>query len=339
MLDYPSVTPNFTLRPARVDDCAQVVDLLNACAQALSGTNEFSVDQLHSEWTQPGFDLAASSLAVLTVEGRLVGYADLWDMDDPPVKPFAFGRVHPEYQGQGIGTALMIWAEARARQALDRVPSHASVALKAATSTHHASSVQLLQDRGLMPVRYSLEMQTDLPATPPPAVWPSGIRLTTHAEHGDARALYRAYQEAWRDHRDSVVRDEEKHFPLWLHRMTTDPDYDPSLWFLALDGDEIAGVALSKPLPEEDPELGWIETLAVRRPWRRRGLGSALIHHLFGEFARRGWRRAGLSVDADSLTGATRLYERAGMHIKNQHVILEKELRAGIDLSTQSLAE
>jgi mycothiol synthase len=339
LTDYLSTNSNFSLRPATMADCAQVVDLLNACAQVLIGANEFSVELLHSEWTQPGFDLATSSLAAFTTEGRLVGYADLWDMDEPPVKPFAFGRVHPEYEGQGIGTALMVWAEARARQAIDRVPPEVRVALKAATSTRHAPAVQLLQDRSLTPIRYSLEMHTDLPSTPQPAVWPNGVQVTTYAEHGDARAVYRAYQDAWRDHRDSVAHDEEQHFPLWLHRTTADPNYDPSLWFLALDGEEIAGIALSKPLPEEDPELGWIETLAVRRPWRRRGIGSALIHHAFVEFVQRGWRRAGLSVDANSLTGATRLYERAGMHIKGQHVVLEKELRPGVDLSTQSLAE
>jgi len=75
----------------------------------------------------------------------------------------------------------------------------------------------------------------------------------------------------------------------------------------------------------------------VLRPWRRRGLALALLHHTFGEFYRRGKRRVGLGVDADSLTGALRLYEKAGMHPIRQYASFEKELRPGVELSTQTL--
>jgi mycothiol synthase len=89
----------------------------------------------------------------------------------------------------------------------------------------------------------------------------------------------------------------------------------------------------------EDPEMGWLFGLGVRRPWRRRGLALALLHHCFGELYRRGRRKVSLGVDAQNLTGATRLYERAGMHIQRQHHQYEQELRPGRDLSTQSLEE
>jgi mycothiol synthase len=84
-------------------------------------------------------------------------------------------------------------------------------------------------------------------------------------------------------------------------------------------------------------EMGWVDDLAVRRSWRRRGLGMALLHHSFGEFYRRGTRKVALEVDSQNLTGATRLYERAGMHATRQYDVYEKELRAGEELSTQSL--
>jgi ribosomal protein S18 acetylase RimI-like enzyme len=77
----------------------------------------------------------------------------------------------------------------------------------------------------------------------------------------------------------------------------------------------------------------------VRRPWRRQGLGLALLHHAFNEFYKRGKRKVGLGVDASSLTGATRLYERAGMHIHSQFDLYEKELRPGKELATTELEE
>ena len=89
----------------------------------------------------------------------------------------------------------------------------------------------------------------------------------------------------------------------------------------------------------EDAEMGWVGTLGVRRPWRKRGLGLALLRHSFNEFYRRDKRKVGLGVDAQNLTGALRLYESAGMHIDLAHDFYEKELRPGREISVQSLAD
>ncbi|MEA3396213.1 MAG: GNAT family N-acetyltransferase, partial [Chloroflexota bacterium] len=107
---------------------------------------------------------------------------------------------------------------------------------------------------------------------------------------------------------------------------------------LAVDGEEIAGISLCKPKMAEDPEMGYVSSLAVLRRWRRQGIALALLQHTFGEFFRRGTRKVSLDVDAGSLTGALRLYEKAGMHVMRQSTNYEKELRPGEELSTQSLA-
>ncbi len=83
--------------------------------------------------------------------------------------------------------------------------------------------------------------------------------------------------------------------------------------------------------------MGWVGSLSVRRPWRRKGLAAALLHHTFGEFYRRGQRRVGLSVDSSNLTGATRVYERAGMHTDQHRAVYAKVLRDGEEISTESL--
>ena len=89
--------------------------------------------------------------------------------------------------------------------------------------------------------------------------------------------------------------------------------FDPSLWLLAFDGDELAGCSLGYLERGTDTDLGWIGTLGVRAPWRRRGLGEALLRRSFAALHARGKRRIGLGVDAGNVTGALRLYERAGM--------------------------
>ena len=123
----------------------------------------------------------------------------------------------------------------------------------------------------------------------------------------------------------------------WTHFFDSYPGFDETLAFMAMDGDQIAGISQCVKEADFDADLGWVDKLAVLRPWRKRGLGLALLRHSFVELHKRGKEKVGLGVDADSLTGATRLYEKAGMHAVNQFVVYEMELRSGVDLSLQEL--
>ena len=121
--------------------------------------------------------------------------------------------------------------------------------------------------------------------------------------------MHECVQESFADHWDFHPEPIER-----FRRWTTDrDDFDPTLCMLAEDGEELAGVSLNAWHWSGDPAFGWIGTLGVRRPWRRRGLALALLRHSFAHFERRGANRVGLGVDAENTTGAVRLYERAGM--------------------------
>jgi ribosomal protein S18 acetylase RimI-like enzyme len=174
--------------------------------------------------------------------------------------------------------------------------------------------------------------------TPPPApAWPTGITLRRYNPETDLEAVYRADEEAFRDHFGHIEMPVEDGLKRFKHFMTGYEGFDPSLWFLAMDGDKIAGICLCRKQAHSDPKVGWVNTLAVRRPWRKRGIGLALLRHAFGEFYRRGQCMAGLGVDAENLTGALRLYENAGMHVHHAFDLFEKELRPGREISVQSL--
>src|SRR5256885_6131633 len=91
------------------------------------------------------------------------------------------------------------------------------------------------------------------------------------------------------------------------------PGFDPSLWMLAWDGEELAGFVLAFPKRSGDAALGWVQSLGVRSPWRRLGIGEALLRAAFRRLHGRGLRAVGLGVRAENSTGAVRLYERVGM--------------------------
>jgi ribosomal protein S18 acetylase RimI-like enzyme len=179
-------------------------------------------------------------------------------------------------------------------------------------------------------------MVIQLNGTPPEPHWPAGLAVRTLVPGQDEVAVLQAVRGSFKDHWGYVEHPFEEELRRWQHFMANDENFDPSLWFLALDGDKIAGISLCRMRVFDDPDMGWVSTLGVLRPWRRRGLGLALLQHSFHQLYERGRRQIGLGVDALSLTGATRLYEKAGMRPDpdRQFSLYEKVLREGVDLRT-----
>ena len=87
----------------------------------------------------------------------------------------------------------------------------------------------------------------------------------------------------------------------WMHILDGDPDCDPSpFWFVAIDGEEVAGLCLCRPRLAADPDMAWVELVGVRPAWRRRGIALALLSHAFAALYHHGQRKAGLEVDAQN---------------------------------------
>jgi mycothiol synthase len=291
---------------------------------------------MQNEWSDPAMNLATNTRVAALPDGSTIGCVEVW-MEAPYVSHWLWGRVDPAWRRRGAGTALMRWAEARVREQIDSAPHGARVTITAASPGDHQPTNDLLRDLGFVVVRAALTMERALDAAPPAPDWPEGVSVAT-MQPGQELEVFRAADESFADHHGHVDVPVEQGFPIWRHRMTMRPDFDPSLWFVAWSGGEIAGVALCFPARGGDDSLGWVSTLGVRRPWRRRGLGKALLFHAFGELRRRGRARVGLGVDAQSLTGATRLYEAAGMRAVDRWISFEKQLRDGHDLVTRELS-
>ncbi len=337
-MTIPTLSQDFTLRPATMDDVGAVVDLLNACSIELTGKPQTEAHEVRIDWQSPTFNLETDTLVALAPDGNLVGHVALWDAE-PHVRIYVAGDVHPEYKGQGVGTALCQWAEERGRRAIPKSPPGTRVALVQDTLSADETAQELLLEQGYRLVRHGFRMLIEMNSPPPAPVIHEGIIIRAFVRDQDLRAAVLADRDAFQDHWGYVEHPFEEEYQEWVHWIDNDPDYDPSLWFLALDGDEVVGMSLCRPKTAEDPEMGWVDALSVRRPWRRRGIALALLHHSLGEFYRRGKRKVGLDVDAQSLTGATRLYEKAGMRVDRQYDVYEKELRPGKDLSTQSVED
>ncbi|MFQ6100754.1 MAG: GNAT family N-acetyltransferase [Anaerolineae bacterium] len=330
---------HFTIRPATMDDVKAVVDLLNTCSVEQIGKPHVEVHRILGEWGSPTFDLETCTRVVLTLDGKLVGYVEVWEMEPRAQRIYCWGRVHPWYKGQGLGTALIQWAEEQARQAMSKAPEGARVSLLQDTLSTDTAAQELLRKQGFRLVCYGFRLVIEMDDPPPEPVVPDGVTIRPFVRGQEERAVILALRKTFKDHWGYMEQPLEEEHQEWMHWIANDPDYDPSLWFVATDGDEIVGVSLCCLKTVEDPEMSWVNVFGVRRPWRRRGLPLALLYHTFGEFYRRGRRKVGISVGTQSPIGDIRLYRKAGMRVDRQYASYEKELRPGEDLNTQSVED
>jgi GNAT superfamily N-acetyltransferase len=327
----------YVIRPPVADDIPGIIALINAHSQVVEGVDETNPEDYAQMWQRPGYDGAADSRIAVAPNGAIVGVVHAFSYA-PHVRNWQWTRIHPAHWGRGLGSHLTVWGEARIAEHFPAAPESARVTVTTGIPTTHQPGTAVLTGLGYHAIRGSYIMAIDLDTAPPTPAWPEGITLRS-MEVGQEEAVFRAMREAFRDHWGHVEGPFAEEFQRWDYWVKHRADFDPTLFFVAWAGGEIAGTALCFPKDDEFPDMGWVDDLAVRRPWRRQGLGLALLHHAFGEFYRRGIRKAGLGVDASSLTGATRLYERAGMRIFRQFDVYEKELRPGADITTQTLAE
>lgn len=332
--------PGFQARPATLGDLDATVQAIEANIQYLTGRKVELLDDIQRWWQEPGFTMATDSQIVLTPQGGVVGYCEVWDVLEPPVKMNLWLQIHPDYGNDGVGKQLLTWAELRSRQALEKTPEGLRIVMQSHVPVVDESTRKAFEDSGFQSIRYAWTMVLQMEQEPQAPEWPAGIHVRVMQRNRDEEYILRVVRESFKDHWGYIDTPFEEEKERWLHNIETDADFDPSLWFLAMDGEEMAGVSLCQWKAFDDPEMGWVNTLGVRRPWRRRGVALALLQHSFREFYGRGRRKVGLGVDAESLTGATRLYEKAGMRSdpSRQFVLYEKELRPGLEIRTQSLS-
>lgn len=323
------------MRPPTFDDVVTVVEFRNLCSMYDENRESGTVESWIRQWQTPGFDLERDVRLAFTPDNILVGMVLVWDIQPTHTYPVVWGRVHPEHRRRGIGAQLMAWAEQRAHDSIMLAPPEARVAMESSIISTDEGTNSLLLAQGFTLVRQYHMMHIDLDVPPPSPKLPEGITITSNAELQDDRGFYDAFVDSFQDHWGFLPHTYEN----WLRGATNEEYYDPSLWFAAMDGDEIAAICICTKKAYDDPDKGLVDDLGVRRAWRKRGIGVALLHHAFGEYYRRGMYKVGLGVDSESLTGATRLYERAGMHVEKTHNRYQKELRPGQDLAPQSLSE
>jgi mycothiol synthase len=315
----PDLPPGYRIRAATLDDIPAVVAVGRACNLAEIG--EFDLDEhwVHDEWVRPRFDPSTDAWVVTEPDGEVAAAAYTWG-EEPHTLFDSSGWVHPAHRGRGIGTALVLAVEGRAVRDLARVPAGSAPrvlqSFDADASGAHDPDVSgaraLFEGLGYSPEREYLHMEIDVPDGFDPGDAPAGITIRPRIE-ADDRAIVAVMAEGFGEPWDDEEAQQE---------FLVSATYDPSLWFVALDGDKRVGALFGYIANGR----GQVSARAVRETWRRRGIAQALLRAAFVKFRERGAADVRLNVDRDNKAGATHLYERAGMRLRRRWLMVAKAM-------------
>jgi mycothiol synthase len=262
-------------------------------------------------------------------ESEVIGYArGTWRIEaSGEYRYMFFVRILPAWRHKGIGQAILRWVEGRLREIANGHPPEVEKYFLSLAEQGETDLAALLEKNGYRPERYGLDMvRPDLENIPDYPL-PDGLEVRpVLPEH--YRAIWEADTEAFRDHWGFVEPSEED-YQAWLVDTTV---FQPDLWQIAWDTatDQIAGQVRTY-IDREQNKLyhrlrGWTEFISVRRPFRRRGLARALIARSLQAQKQAGMTESALGVDADNLSGATRVYEDCGFRVVKRTTIYRKPL-------------
>ncbi len=315
MASFPE---NIKVRCPTMDDVSAVLSLMLSRNRAEYKEANTTEEHIRNFWQDPDFNMNTNAWIVTTQNEQVIGYASVWHLQ--PLRIYTYFTALPKYDYLHIKAGLLDLVERRAREFVSEAPIETRVTLATGIAEVNGVDQQLLARRGYRKVRGQYRMEIEIHEPPPPAVWSEGISVHPCLPGQDMRAIFETEIEAFANPEGYT----QPTFEQWEHHSVKQEGFDPSLWFLAYEKETIVGICLCKYWAG----TGFVSPLAVRLPWRRKGLGLALLQYSFAEFYRRGTHTVKLMVDTQN-TGATRLYERAGMHTTQLYHQYEKELRPG----------
>ncbi|MGS0684129.1 N-acetyltransferase family protein [Nakamurella sp. GG22] len=303
---------------------AAAIAALHAAIERAEPVDELTTEtDVLEQLTAPSVDLESSSVGVFD-GSDLVGYG-LLTVSVPAAswKAVLVGGVLPDYTGRGIGRRIIGDLEAMAARDRARDAPDLPGELKVWVDETRQGARRLLASSGYETWRYFFRMLRNFDGSLPVVPEPPGVTIRRY-EASDEEELLSASNESFADHWGSTPMD----LPRWRAEFSGSSSFRPAHSWVAVIGGEIVGFALNSEF-DGDTELrgfrtGYLARIGTLRRARGRGIAAALIGRTLESMAADGYRQAELGVDADSPTGAGRLYERLGFAVADRGMVVGK---------------
>ena len=312
--------------------CLHSIELLLVVEQADERNLVQTLEDLQREYDDPWSMAETDSLAAWTGEGQLVGLARTFQnpLAEDEVRCFLSVEVHPSQRSSGLEDALLNWAEERGRRRLLSAVVSGPRLLCFGIQDTQLQQQALLEQRGFNEVRNFYRMQRDLSERIPAVQLPGDLALRVYTPDL-SDAVHSAFNEAFRDHWSFEPVTAEDWQLFFIERTSFRPD----LTYVVMADQEVAGFSFNCVSAEENARRhiseGWIDVLAVRRPWRKRGVATALLCASMHAFKAAGLQHAVLGVDTQNLSGALRVYERVGFKPIKRFIRFQKAVESHDD--------
>lgn len=318
---HPALPRGYRLRAPSLEDAGSIAALKRAVEIERYGASDATVDDVLGEWALPRLSMGHDLWLVEDQEGSVAGYGLCW-VEVPPVEVVADQVVAPQHRGRGLSELLLQLGEARATELLQASATDGAGRLGVWSHECDGRRLDLLSSRGFTQVRTFLRLERDLDESLELPVWPPGITFAPFRPGVDDAAVHAALLEAFPDQ----FEPEETELEGWLRVRSAYPSTDLALWLIAWDDDELVGGVEAT----ETPSGAYMGEHFVRRPWRGRGIGRALLLQECAELRRRGVTHAYFAVDAANSTGALQLFDSVGFtSSRGATYFFEKRLGAG----------
>lgn len=322
------VGPITSWRALTADDARALTDLYNASRRAEGLPDEvLAMEEIAHKLHDPGITLPTDSRGGFAADGSLLAWGSVWCRLAAVTLSRAIiqGDVHPEVRRSGIGSALIAWQQVRAEERLaTELPAELPRRIDLYAVAGDAGREALAREAGLEPARWFIKMSREMAQPVRLSPVPAGLEVVAWTDDLTEAALD-ARNDAWRDHWGY----EPMPLDVWRHLLVEDPSFlRPASRLAIADGRVVGFVLCTEQASEEagDGRTAWLDLIAVRREWRRRGLASALISASLVALAEEGFRIGVLDVDADSATGALGLYERHGFRAVRTETLHARDL-------------
>lgn len=233
-------------------------------------------------------------------------------------------HVVPEWRYQGVETELLARCQARSMELLRKHSQDGVNWFHFYVPVEQTWMIELLKANGYTPERYFYDMvRPDLENIPNEDL-PAGLEVRP-VKREQYHQIWEAAVEAFAEHWGEQMHSEND-----FDNFMKMPNLDSSLWQIAWDGDQVAGMVLNYWNPIENVNYnrkrGYTEDISVRKPWRGRGLAKALIVRSLKMFREMGFESTALGVDSENATGALHLYERLGYRTVRTTIAYRKRI-------------
>ncbi len=297
------------------------INIINEAYREYEDRRPLTLDELEILEKLTSFDDAGMFIAEF--DGKPVGCVNAF-IDKEINEKKGFIRmlgVVPEYRKKGIGRQLLM-------RALESLRERGMECAETEIQDDKIAGKNLLESMDFRPVRAFSRMTMDLSNIPSEIGENKDItiKMMKKGSEEDIKLLVWLVNEAFKEHynyRPETVED----IRLWFQRIPSWLYYE--FFFVYLQDKHVGFIVVKidkKYNESRKKKAGYIQTMGVIKPYRRRGIGKALMLHGLHFLKSKGMEEVELDVDDSNPTHALELYEKTGFKIHRKTIACKKDL-------------